>query len=227
MNGSLTKLGRFFSDINPWARRSLSEFVYHNSNEPLSWFYQKYYASGSNCRYQTFHLALNLLFQRHEKPLIVETGCQRLKDDIGAGMSTSIFGEYVHRYGGRLVTVDFSEQNLNICRESTASFSDKIQYVFSDSLVFLKQLTETPGLIYLDSYDYDINGSDEDRRLSQEHCLKEWLIVEPLLKDDTIVLLDDNDLPGGGKPKKVKADLSSKGWTCLLDWQQSLWVKKI
>lgn len=40
-----------------------------------------------------------------------------------------------------------------------------------------------------------------------------------------VVLLDDNHMPGGGKTRLSKMFLRSKGWLCVLDWQQSLWVK--
>jgi hypothetical protein len=39
-----------------------------------------------------------------------------------------------------------------------------------------------------------------------------------------IILIDDNSLPGGGKARTAKDILIDKGYICLLDIYQSLWV---
>ncbi len=202
------------------------DFVYHSSTDNRSWFFQKYYYAGANFRYHTFRLALNLLYQEHPEPLIVETGCQRQKDDLGAGMSTSIFGEFTQRYGGRVVTVDIDERALAVCRECTREYAGTITYFRSDSVAFLKNFKESPSLIYLDSFDYDVTGDTRLQRQAQDHCLAELLAIEPRLTERSVVLLDDSDFPGGGKPLLAKKHLAGSGWTCLLEWQQSLWVKR-
>lgn len=223
-----------------------------------NWLFKKYYYSGSNSRYWTFQAALNLLNQRSKNPIIVETGCQRMKDDLGAGMSTSIFGEYCHRHGGQLYTVDLIEDHLEVCQNCTTEYKGYIQYVLSDSIKWLKEASVgSVDLLYLDSYDHpygdllniyggrsDINqaietinnmGQDEILRLHgdlitpcQQHCLKEFKAAEESGKvtDKTIVLIDDNQLPGGGKSRLVKDYLWKSGWTCVLDLQQSLWIKE-
>ena len=40
-----------------------------------------------------------------------------------------------------------------------------------------------------------------------------------------VIMLDDNRLPHGGKPRLAKVELRKRGWTCLLDYQQTLWIK--
>ncbi len=204
---------------------NLEEFVFHKSENCPAWFCKKYYYGGANFRYHSFQMVLNILFQDHVNPLIVETGCQRHKEDLGAGMSTSIFGEYVNHYGGRLITVDIDAHALEVCRNVTKLFSAQIQYVLSDSVVFLEKMTETPDLLYLDSYDYDLKNV-ENQRLSQEHCLSEFKAIESRLGVNSIVLLDDSGLPGGGKPKLVKFYMAEHGWICLYDWQQSVWIRR-
>jgi hypothetical protein len=194
-----------------------------------NWFQQKYYMASSNSRYWTFQLALNLLFQTKNNPLIVETGCQRLEDDIGAGMSTSIFGEYAHRHGGRLITIDNSPVNLGICKRCTFPFSDVIEYIESDSIQWLENCTSEIDLLYLDSLDYPVGeeGEDVDAIIrTQQHSLDELQAAERngCITEQTIVLLDDNQLGNGGKCRLAKEYLLSKNWICLFDFQQSIWT---
>ena len=198
-----------------------------------NWLHQKYYRSGTNSRYWTWQLALNLLVQTRVNPVIVETGCQRQEDDLGAGMSTSIFGEYCARYGGAVYTVDLFRNHLDICRACTKEWEDAISYVESDSISWLQKVKGIEAdLLYLDSLDYPIGdqAGDKDKQLAaQVHCLNEFKAAESsgVLNDSTILLIDDNQLPGGGKPRLLKNHLiNTSDWVCLLDLQQSLWMKR-
>lgn len=206
--------------------RNRGEFVYKDLGKEESWYQKKYYYGGENLRYHTFHAALNILFQECESPLIVETGCQRQEGDVSAGMSTSIFGEYVKRYGGRLITVDVNGDNLRACRQITEQYADNISYVQSDSVQFLQNFYESPDLVYFDSYNYDVHGDVLDQRRSQEHCLAELMAIESRLLDTSLLLFDDNDFAGGGKPYMAKRHLVDRRWTCFLDFQQTLWMKR-
>ena len=60
----------------------------------------------------------------------------------------------------------------------------------------------------------------------QQHCLSEITAVWPLLHDQSIVLIDDNQFPGGGKSRLAKEYLTEKGWHLVLDYQQTLWIKE-
>lgn len=111
-------------------------------------------------------------------------------------------------------------------------------------------------LLFLDSYDYPygellnyyggrtniekaeqtLNAMSEDEIVdkhwdiikgSQEHCVKELDAALPHCHDKTIILIDDNCLPGGGKPRLAKDILAKLGYICLYDWQQTLWVKSL
>jgi len=239
-----------------------SDLVF-NPHKTTSWFYNKYYRCGGNFRYPTFSLALNVLAQTRRNPVIVETGCQRLKEDIGGGMSTSIFGEFVTRYGGHLYTVDNTPNHLATCRSVTSEWKGSVTYVLSDSVLFLRDPSpplKGVDLLYLDSYDYpygaildcyggqtDINQAittvgemtDQEVLLAhsdvilpcQEHCLRELksAIDSGLLGRKTILLIDDNQWPGGGKSRLAKEFLGSQypgkqRWVCLLDGQQTIWM---
>lgn len=223
-----------------------------------NWFYDRYYYAGVNSRYHTFQLVLNLLYQKHANPTIIETGCQRLKDDLGGGMSTSIWAEYIQRYGGKLISVDNSVDSLQAARRVLQEFSGiDVTLVHSDSVVYLEGCQEHCDLLYLDSFDYpivklcEIYGGHQDIDLTmkimnqvgrdrfidlhrdiilpcQEHCLKEFQAIESNLPLNCILLIDDNQLPGGGKPRLLKDYLWARNeWTCLLDFQNSVWVKEI
>jgi len=235
----------------------MDEFVFvHN------WFKKYFFPLGE--RYHTFKTALNLLRQTHTKgvPFILETGCVRLKDDWGAGMSTFLFAEYASRYGGHIISVDISEENCNVAREITKDYEELIAIIPDDSIHFLdesvkylKESSQKVDLLYLDSFDYPygdllnhygaeidlgsatalLTAESESAIIekhndligpSQEHCLKEIQAAMPLLHDRSIVLMDDNSLPGGGKPRLAKRWLAEQGWTCLIDSQQTLWIKR-
>jgi hypothetical protein len=63
--------------------------------------------------------------------------------------------------------------------------------------------------------------------LCQEHCLQEFLAIEMSLQKNTILMIDDNDFPGGGKPGTLKEYLLKRNWICLYDYTQTLWVKEL
>lgn len=173
-------------------------------------------------RFFTFKTAISLFLNSSTKN-IVETGCQRNLIDWGAGNSSLIFSETLSDFPekGGLYSVDISEQNLNICHQVTKKFNNTNLYL-GDSIAFLSQFDQSVGLLYLDSLDYEVNLQKE----SQEHQLKEIMAIYPKLSDDSIILLDDNDFPNGGKTKLTKEFLLEKNWICVLDHQQSLWIKR-
>jgi hypothetical protein len=124
-----------------------------------------------------------------------------------------------------------------------------------DSVTYLQNWSGPKiDLLYLDSFDYpygellnayggmvDIVASEaklnkftEDEIVaqfadviapSQDHCVKELEAALPHIHDRTIILIDDNNLGGGGKPRTAKDRLIELGYTCLIDYQQSLWIK--
>lgn len=199
-----------------------------------NWLYNKYYASGSNSRYFTFQLALNILSQRENTDgsptVIIETGCQRMADDLGAGMSTSIFAEWASRHGGIVISVDNEPTHLQICEECITPWGEYTRLILSDSVEFLSSCSFSPDLLYLDSLDYPIAENAENREMidaAQQHCLNEFLAIEKRLKPSCILLVDDNTLGGGGKPQLLKRHLMDTNWIMLLDHQQTLWVKEI
>lgn len=202
----------------------MSDFCFFDN-----WFDIKYQDKSSS-RYVTFKIALNLLNQNNGK-LVVETGTIRFADDWGAGMSTQLFADYCQTYGGKVVTVDIREDNISTCRKVTQDLSHVITYVCADSAFYLAEYNGPKiDLLYLDSYDFPVNGKVEDREEGvdkpQAHNLLEFKLAEKHLASNAVLLLDDNNLPFGGKPKLTKEYLRTKPeWKCLYESQQSAWMR--
>ena len=215
-----------------------------------AWFDRKFRGK-SDGRFPTFKLALNLLLQTGGRT-IVETGCIRQEDDYGAGCSTVLFCEFLSRSDGALFSVDINPQHVALARRLTAGFDTPPVLTVDDSIRFLQTtLRDHPGfsgridLLYLDSFDYPLDRlyevcpPDQLQNMdtetvaaryldlilpSQEHCLAELEAARDLLHPRSIVLIDDNDLPGGGKSRLARRALYDWGWICLLDLQQTVWI---
>lgn len=190
------------------------------------WFSEKYrFLIGEGVRYPSMKIALNLFLQRNGQ-IICETGTTRAYNDFGgAGMATIFLGDYAKHYGKHLWTVDILPEAIELSKSLTLEFKDYITYVTDDSLHFLKEFPKKIDLLYLDSYDYPIDENPTDVFASQNHQLKELLEAEDKLTDKSIIVLDDNAWPNGGKCKLTKEYLTKKGWVCLWDDFQSVWIK--
>jgi hypothetical protein len=191
----------------------------------------KKYQGGNNPRYPTYQLSLNLVNQLHPiSPIFLETGCQREELDVGAGMSTTIFAEYCRRYGGQVISLDNNAEHIERCRGFLGDNLRFVEFREIDSVKGLKECRDIrPALLYLDSLDYPIGRDSEhleQRVAAQEHCLNEFWAIENHLDAGTVVLLDDNQMPGGGKTLLIKPYLESQGYVCLLDLKQSVWIKR-
>jgi hypothetical protein len=212
---------------------AIKKFLYVRNTD----FFNKY--NQLDGRYPTMKAALNLFYQRNGK-LIVETGCQREENDWGGGMSTALFAETINLLGGKLITVDNVQEHLNRVKRFTKQY-DYVEYVFMDSVEYLNNCEHQIDLLYLDSFDYpmeDLPGGfdcvlSDDNIVQfhsdiinpcQEHCLKELEAAIDKLTDQSVILIDDNNLAGGGKPRLAREWLFDHGWTLLLDGQQTLWI---
>jgi hypothetical protein len=207
-------------------------------------------------RYPTMRRALDLLAARGGKT-IIETGCARMKDDWGAGMSTLIFADWCSRHDAHLYSVDISKGNLQTARCIIGdALSPFVTLVHWDSVEWLRQVGDgSVDLLYLDSLDYpyvellnahgyqvapenavaELWAMTEDQVLDkhgeivrecQEHCLDEIIAADHALKDMSIVLIDDQNFPGGGKSRLANLYLEGAGWTRLsgVRDQQALWI---
>lgn len=189
-----------------------------------SWFERKYKDSLKD-RYWTFKIALNIFKQRNGEN-ILETGTTRQENDWGGGCSTLIFGNFLKYYNiGRLYTVDISPANMEVSINFTSEYKDYIEYTVADSIEYLKNFDKRIDFLYLDSL--DCPEPPHSAEIAQQHNLAEFKTIEGKLHEDTIVMLDDNNLSNGGKTRLTKEYLKgTNNWMCLMDFQQSLWIRK-
>lgn len=125
---------------------------------------------------------------------IVETGCTREAGNwAGDGGSTLLFDKYAEFHAGSIVyTVDIDPAATALCRSLVSS---RVRVHTGDSVKFLKQLAdeasaELPSidLLYLDSFDVNFN----DVFPSAFHHMKELVAVAPLIRPETLVVVDDS-----------------------------------
>lgn len=127
---------------------------------------------------------------------IVETGCVRVrhgdKNWAGDGGSTTLFDHYAETHPSSVVyTVDLNPQTTALCRDIV---SQRVKIHTGDSVPYLRSLAETPpadmpflDLLYLDSFDVDLDHPTP----SAVHHLKELVAISPLLRAETLVVVDD------------------------------------
>ena len=176
----------------------------------------------------TFAKTLQLLKQRNSK-LLVETGTSRngLNATKSDGAATMVFGKWAQQNGAKLHSVDISEASVNGSQAevNNQGLSNTVTIHLSDSITFLKNFKDPIDFLYLDSYDY--SKTDKDIQIkSQEHHLKEFKVIEDKLHKNSIVLIDDCKLPGGGKGKTVVEYMLKNNWEILINAYQILLVKK-
>ncbi|MDO5969969.1 class I SAM-dependent methyltransferase [Flavivirga aquimarina] len=198
------------------------KFIKHKSLYPFMPFKYNF-----RRRRITFAKTLKLLDERHVK-MIIETGTSRegLKNTKGDGAATFVFGKWAKQNNAKMHSVDISEESVKGAQDEVnrQDLNDTITVHLNDSLEFLKNFNETVDFLYLDSYDY--SKTDKEIQVkSQEHHLKEFQIIEDKLHDNSIVLIDDCGLPGGGKGKTVVEYMRKKNWKVLIDAYQILLVK--
>jgi hypothetical protein len=130
------------------------------------------------------------------KPIfVIETGCMHSSLEDNSGAFTYIMGDLIKNWtGGKLYTVDNDINHVEKCKKVTQPFSDVIEYVCSDSLLFLKDMARAHqwDLIYLDSLDLDLLNPLP----SSSHHLKELKLIYDYCAEDTIIGVDDNFEPG-------------------------------
>jgi len=145
-------------------------------------------------RAQTFARMFEYLDHFDRPVRIVETGCAREAGNwAGDGGSTILFDRYAQFHPGSVVyTVDIDPSATALCRSLV---SDRVTVHTGDSVGFLMRLADalpaqvpSIDLLYLDSF--DVNFSDV--LPSAMHHMKELVAVAPLIRPETLVVVDDS-----------------------------------
>lgn len=176
----------------------------------------------NNPRYKTFLQALQLMKEKKAETL-VETGTARCgkRNCIGDGCSTLVFAEWAAQNEAFLYSIDINKDNLQAAEKDLGDLSDFVQFVQSDSVIFLKTFSHPIDFLYLDSYDYEAHNPLP----SQRHHLREIKAAYPWLTDDSIVMIDDCALPNGGKGKLVIEYLLKRKWKIVANDYQVILIK--
>ena len=193
-----------------------------NLLDPMAW-------QTVNGRFISLEYVFKLLKNKDRPVHILETGCMRggnLNEAFYEGASTLLFSDFVKNYnGGFVTTIDINPNNLKECKKLISQFSEVISYQQSDSVSYLKNMTDEEifkiDLFYLDSFDLDFNNPSQ----SMSHNVEEVNAIIDRVSDDAIILIDDNWLKGTilpgrndaliediGKGLLAKELLVEKGW---------------
>lgn len=131
------------------------------------------------------YLTFKKLFEEMKdlkNPIILESGI------ASAGtQSTYLFDQYIKKYGGFFWSVDI---NKNLVDTHQGNMCPATKLVCDDSVSFFKKWSKTnheANVIYLDSYDLDFY----DPFPSGNHGLAEYNALIPVIKKDTLLLIDD------------------------------------
>lgn len=172
-------------------------------------------------RYASFLQALKLLKQRRAK-VLVETGTARngTLNFSGDGGSTIIFGHWASQNQAKLYSVDINPDAVINAQGVLKKYGEHVEVICADSIGFLADFDRLIDFLYLDSYDFDFNNPLP----SQLHHLNELSKAYSKLHKDSIVMIDDCDLPHGGKGLLAIEYLLERGWKIIFQGYQVILV---
>jgi predicted O-methyltransferase YrrM len=173
-------------------------------------------------RYASFVACLELMDQRNAK-ILVETGTARGGDRgfISDGGSTIIFADWAKDHDAQLTTVDINFRSIFQSKQAVNPINSCVHFVNQDSIWFLRRSNQKIDFLYLDSFDFDPNNPLP----SQRHHLTEISVAYPLLTKQSIVMVDDCDLPHGGKGELIIDYLKKQGWGVVFSGYQVILVQ--
>jgi len=199
----------------------IGKFIKHKSLYPFMPFKYDF-----RKRRSTFLKTLELL-EKTKAKIIIETGTSRegLHGAKSNGAATIVFGKWAKQNDAFLHSVDISEKSVAASQKEVDNqdLNSSVKIHLSDSIAFLENYKEQVDFLYLDSYDY--SNDPEVQIKSQMHHLKEFKEIEGQLHEKTIVLIDDCDLPNGGKGKLVVEYMLKQDWKVLMNAYQILLVR--
>ncbi len=179
--------------------------------------------SKTDGRYASFCLAIRMMHERGART-IVETGTSRggLCNCAGDGCGTMILGDYALQMGATLYSVDISAEALAGAARDLGERARCVHLVQNDSVAFLQDFNQPIDLLYLDSYDFEVDNPLP----SQLHHLKEIQAAYHLLKPTSIVMIDDCGHPYGGKGGLAVPYLLERGWRAVYSGHQIILARR-
>ena len=149
-------------------------------------------------RLKYYEYVIEKLVNLNRPITIVETGTMWSSIEGNMGAFTYVFGDLIKNHtGGKLITIDISEEAINNCKETTKELAEVIEYVTSDSITYFESLSDEEvqqiDFLYFDSFDLSV----PDPIPSQLHHYRELAAVYKRLRHDVYLAVDDNFLPGG------------------------------
>jgi hypothetical protein len=161
------------------------------------------------------------LVQANKPKFILETGCIRDEREDGPdGQSTLILAALAKEIGASLFSVDLDLDHIDVSlrRLKNAGLEEKVTFVNKDSVAFLEGSPHIFGAVYLDSFDF----KPHDPLPSQIHQLNEVKLAYASSKQ--VIMMDDCNLPFGGKAFLAKKWLSQNNFVEIADDYQSIFT---
>ena len=171
--------------------------------------------SSKDRRYVGFSEAFRLMDERGAR-VIAETGC-----DLD-GAQPGLFAAFAKENGGRVYVVDPSKEGLRAAKLSAGSNVSSLECFCEDPVMFLRNFPFQIDLLYLDS----VKFFHHDPGSAQRYHLEELKAALPHFGPNTIVMIDDCGLSGGGRGKLVIEYLISKGWKIVSHTYQVILVQE-
>ena len=159
-------------------------------------------------------------------PVIVETGTVREDYNFeGDGCSTILFDNYISNKGGTLISVDIDPVACKNARTVTTN----AEVVEADSVEYLATLDGKVDLLYLDSF--NIYNWLDDWKASAHH-LKEIFAAKNIIKEGTLIVVDDNlyvpntedNKRKSGKGRIIHELMQSIGISTFIDGYHIGWI---
>jgi len=173
-------------------------------------------------RNKTFAAAAEFILKQ-KNPILIETGCYR-----GAacdGQSTLILAMLAKETGGSFFSFDISLHHIELAQQmlSDHDMDEWCAFCLSDSLNSLKDIRDRkPTFAYLDSYDFELERPIN----SQAHQLAEAAILLPKMAPVSAFLLDDCDIPHGGKARLSSQAILACGYKEVATAYQRLFIRQ-
>lgn len=167
--------------IQKKARYELNYFFLNNSTKLVKNHF-KFISKSGFMNQEFFEITLNNF--KNKSINIFETGSSQ---DYGTD-SSILFDSYIKKFGGKFITVDKSEEPKKhlekfFSKNSISIVEDSVSFISSYEQKFFNTL----NLVYLDSFDLDVNNPED----SMNHCLNEFLCIDKLIKKGCYVAIDD------------------------------------